>query len=432
MSLGRRVAFRVRNEAERGRRLDLAFAEAAEGLDRRERSFAYELSFGVTRLRGRIEYLLLQQLNRPLGDLDPPVLETLRLGAYQLLYMDRVPDYAAVSQSVDQVRAEVGSGPTGLVNAVLRRVKRAGDGLELFPSFDSDPLAFLESWGSHPRWLLQRWLDRWAAAEVRALVEANNKRPDVYIVGLDAQPESVLSGLIDSGLGAKSVGAGTACIRLERRTIVTKALELIPDAIVQDPAANLVARYCDVPPGTKVADLCSAPGGKILAVSDQPVFALASDLSESRMLMVRDNARRTGRQLGLVVADARHPPMRHADVVLLDAPCTGTGTLSRRPDARWRLASEKIDELVALQSELLASAATLLTDGGILVYSTCTLEQEENEEVVDAFLATHPDFHIQVTDAVPEQYLDSAGRLVVTPQATGFDGAFAVRMRRAA
>ncbi|SVE32876.1 uncharacterized protein METZ01_LOCUS485730 [marine metagenome] len=124
--------------------------------------------------------------------------------------------------------------------------------------------------------------------------------------------------------------------------------------------------------------------------------------------------------------------MRHADVVLLDAPCTGTGTLSRRPDARWRLASEKIDELVALQSELLASAATLLTDGGILVYSTCTLEQEENEEVVDAFLATHPDFHIQVTDAVPEQYLDSAGRLVVTPQATGFDGAFAVRMRRAA
>ena len=432
MSLGRRVAFRVRSEAERGRRLDRAFAEAAEGLDQRERSFAYELSFGVTRLRGRIEYLLLQQLDRPLEDLDLPVLETLRLGAYQLLYMDRVPDYAAVSQSVDQVRAEVGSGPTGLVNAVLRRVKRAGDGLELFPSFDSEPLAFLESWGSHPRWLLKRWLDRWAAAEVRALVEANNKRPDVYIVGLDAQPESVLSGLVDSGLEAQSVGVGTACIRLERRTIVTKVLELIPDAIVQDPAANLVARYCDVPSGTKVADLCSAPGGKILAVSDQPVFALASDLSESRMLMVKDNARRTGRQLGLVVADARHPPMRHADVVLLDAPCSGTGTLSRRPDARWRLVPERIDALVALQSELLASAATLLTGGGMLVYSTCTLEQEENEGVVDAFLANHPDFHIQATDAVPEQYLDSSGRLVVTPQATGFDGAFAVRMRKAA
>ena len=432
MSLGRQVAFRARSETERGRRLDRAFTEAAEGLDRRERSFAYELSFGVTRLRGRIEHLLLRQLNRPLEDLDPPVLETLRLGAYQLLYMDRVPDYAAVSQSVDQVRAEVGSGPTGLVNAVLRRVQQAGDGLELFPSFDSDPLAFLESWGSHPRWLLERWLDRWAAAEVRALVEANNERPDIYLVALDAQPESVLSGLYESGLAAEPVGAGTPCIRLEQRTIVTQALELIPDAIVQDPAANLVAQYCDVPPGTKVADLCSAPGGKILAISDQPVFSIASDLSESRMLMVRDNARRTGRQLGLVVADARHPPMRHADVVLLDAPCSGTGTLSRRPDARWRLVPERIDTLVALQSELVASAATLLTDGGILVYSTCTLEQEENEGVVDAFLANHPDFHIQATGAVPEQYLDSAGRLVVTPQATGFDGAFAVRMRKAA
>jgi len=410
--------------------LDRAFECAAGELDPRERAFAHELAYGVTRLRGRLDHLLAHQLHRGLSELDPRVLEILRLGAYQLLYMDRVPAYAAVSQTVDQVRAGVGPGLAGLVNAVLRKVAEAGAGAEHFPDFDADPAGFLETWGSHPRWLVERWLGRWRPAEVRALVEANNTRPSLYLVPLDMDPAASAAVLAKAGLEAEPVGAGTGCVRLRAGDRPSAVLEAVPQAVVQDPAANLVSRYADIPPGTKVADLCAAPGGKALTISDSPVYTLAADRSESRMRMVRDNARRTRREIGLVVADARHPPVDGVDAVLLDVPCTGTGTLARRPDARWRLGPAAIGEMAALQCEMLTAAAAVLPAGGLLTYSTCTLEPEENDEQVGAFLGRHPDFRIEATDAVPARYLDALGCLVVTPQGTGFDGAFAARMRK--
>jgi len=224
---------------------------------------------------------------------------------------------------------------------------------------------------------------------------------------------------------------GSRCVRLAAGTTPAAALQVLPHAIAQDPAANLVTVYADVPRGTKVADLCSAPGGKALAVSDRPLYTLAVDRSEARLRMVRDNAARTGRALDLVVADALRPPLREVDVVLLDAPCSGTGTLARKPDARWRLEPGSIEELAGLQGRMLRAAADVVSDGGLLVYSTCTLEPEENEEQVDAFLSDRPDFRLEATDAVPGRWIDSSGRLSVTPQSGGFDGAFAARMRRA-
>jgi 16S rRNA (cytosine967-C5)-methyltransferase len=206
---------------------------------------------------------------------------------------------------------------------------------------------------------------------------------------------------------------------------------VVPRAVIQDPGANLVVQYADVPEGAKVADLCAAPGGKALAMGDRPVYTLAADRSEPRLHMVRDNARRTGRPLGLVVADARRPPVRGADVILLDAPCSGTGTLQRKPDARWRLEPSSLSGLVDLQRELLDAAAAVVPEGGLLVYSTCSLEPEENEEQVDGFLGRHASFRLDATDAVPSRFRDGLGRLSVTPQRTGFDGAFAARLRRA-
>ena len=418
-------------QAERGRRLDRAFAEAAaDALDARERAFAHELAYGVTRLRGRLDHLISLRLHGQVADLDPRVLETLRLGAYQLLYMRGVPAYAAVSETVDQVRAQVGPGPTSLVNAVLRQVDRAGDGLEHFPDFDADPLAFLSSWGSHPRWLLERWLARWKPDDVRRLVEADNRRPGTYLLPLESDAPAAAATLSAAGLAAEPVGEGTGSLRLGEGVTPAAALAALPRAVVQDPATSLVSRYADVPRGTKVADLCAAPGGKVLAVADRPVYTLAADRSESRLLMVKENARRVGRPLGLVVADARHPPLRGVDVVLLDAPCSGTGTLARRPDARWRLQPESIRGLVEVQRDMLTASAEVVGEGGLLVYSTCSLETEENEEQVDAFLSSHPEFRIEATDAVPARYLDSSRQLSVTPQSAGFDGAFAARLRK--
>jgi 16S rRNA (cytosine967-C5)-methyltransferase len=275
-------------------------------------------------------------------------------------------------------------------------------------------------------------LRRWCAEEVRVLVEANNRRPALHLCVLDVGPEEAVAVLSEAGIEARVVGSGTACVRLAAGTAPSAALAALPRAIVQDPGANLVARYADVPPGTKVADLCAAPGGKLLATSDRPVYTLASDRSESRIKMVRENAHRAGRAVGLVVADARRPPVASVDVVLLDVPCTGTGTLSRHPDARWRLRPESIDEMSRLQAEMLDAAAGVVAPGGVLVYSTCTLEPEENEVRVRAFLRSHARFGIEETGAVPREHIDSRGALSVTPQATGFDGAFAARFRKSA
>ena len=202
---------------------------------------------------------------------------------------------------------------------------------------------------------------------------------------------------------------GSACVRLEKSGDVEAALAALPASVVQDPAANLVSCYADVPSGTIVADLCAAPGGKILALSDRPQQILTADRSESRIRMVRENVRRTGRDVALVVADALYPPIDGVDVILLDVPCTGTGTLARHPDARWRLREDSIREMT----------------------STCSLEPEENEERVETFLGLHPAFSVEATEAVPSDYLDERGCLSIAPHQTGFDGAFAARLRKA-
>jgi 16S rRNA (cytosine967-C5)-methyltransferase len=204
-------------------------------------------------------------------------------------------------------------------------------------------------------------------------------------------------------------------------------------AVVQDPAAALVVRYAAVPEGATVLDLCAAPGGKALGLAERAGHVAAADLSRRRMRRVSENAERVGwgGRIGAVVADARHPPFRATDVVLLDAPCTGTGTFRRHPDGRWRITPLDLAALVVLQDELLDAAAGLVRPGGVLVYSTCSLEPEENEERMEGFLAKHPGWTVDPEPgAVDASLLDGAGRLCVLPQRHGVDGAFAARLRR--
>lgn len=365
-------------------------------------------------------------------DTDPTVREVLRVGAYQLLYMDRVPEYAVVSESVEQVREEVGRGPTGFVNAVLRKVAESGDGPDRFPDPDATPLDHLETWGSHPRWLLDRWAARLDLERVRALVAANNRRPETCLVPLKGTPEALVDALGVADIDADVVGEASDCVRLRASSSVSEALAVAGPAVVQDPAANLVVRYANVPLGTMVADLCAAPGGKALVLSTKARRVLAADRSEQRIRMVQQNVERTGqRHVSAVVADALHPPVRDADVVLLDVPCTGTGTLARHPDARWRLAPDDPASLAATQSALLSATADSVRPGGLLVYSTCTLESEENEGVVGRFLANRSDFELEPCNDEVRERVDEEGYLRVWPDKSGFDGAFAARMRKA-
>ncbi|MFC1791877.1 RsmB/NOP family class I SAM-dependent RNA methyltransferase, partial [Gemmatimonadota bacterium] len=201
---------------------------------------------------------------------------------------------------------------------------------------------------------------------------------------------------------------------------------------IQDPGAALVTVYADPPPGSRVADLCAAPGGKALALANQGARVLAADRSLPRLRVLQENLARLGREMDLVVALAQAPALAQVPFVLLDVPCTGTGTLRRHPDARWRLTLDMLDRLVELQQRILRAGAQLVPPGGVLVYSTCTLEEEENESQVEAFFNAHGDFLLEETGALPPGFLDHEGCLRVVPQSSGFDGAFAARMVRTA
>ena len=426
---GRKAAAAILRAVSRGRRLDLAFEEAAGGLADRDRRWVQEASYGTVRLRGRLDYLLDLHLRSGLPSISPFLLDLLRLGAYQLLHMDGVPPYAAISQTVDQVKRMGGPGAGRLANGVLRSLEREGGDVSRFPPLQSDPEAHLSTWGSHPSWMISRWLRRWSPEEVLQLVEWNNAPPPLYLRPLTSTLDEARFVLSAQGWESRALGPGVPCLQLDHGTNPARVLETVP-GIMQDPGAALVTVYADVPPGGLVGDLCAAPGGKTLAMAGGGAYVLAADRSLSRLRLLKENLARVGGRVHLVAALAQAPPFRELPFVLLDVPCSGTGTLRRHPDARWRLTMDTLNRLVRIQREMLDAGSRLVTMGGVLVYSTCTLEPEENTGQVEAFLSRCPDFFLEESGSVSGEYLNEQGCLSVMPQTAGFDGAFGARMVR--
>ena len=436
LTRGRTLAASILKQVEAGRRLDVAWRESGAE-DSPERGWIRALAYGTVRLQGRLDNLLARYCDRTLGELDPPVRRALRMGAFQILEMTSVPDYAAVSQSVEYVRRSLGRAAAGLVNAVLRRVARHGWAGSSYPDPAVDMVGHLTEWGSHPSWLVERWIAAFGPAGTRALVEMNNREADTYMRPIGTSREEAVAALAKAGIAIDEaeVGAGAEMwICLPSRAKPADALAATP-GIIQDPAASLVVEYAAPDPGSLVADLCAAPGGKALALGETGARVLAADISPSRLSLVADGWRRLARSGAApprpwtVVADARFPPVARADAVILDAPCSGTGTFRRRPDGRWRVTPETLRSLRLLQRELLDGAASAVPPGGLLVYATCSLEPEENWCQIRDFLARRRDFRIDA-GAGASRHVDGRGCLSVLPHESGFDGAFAARMRR--
>lgn len=414
-----------------GQLLDAAFDRRAADLDARDRRWTQELVWGMLRKRGWIDHLLAPRVRGGIARLDADLADLLRLGVHQLLYMGSVPAYAAIAQTVELAKQRHGLGASKLANAVLRRVDRERE--DLGSVLPSDPVEALAVEHSHPRWLVARWVARWGADETRALLEANNREAPLVV-----RPWGVVREQLEAMLEAADVGVGDA-------PLVEDSLLLAPGTMltalgafqrgqcfVQDPAATLVVRYADIRPGSEVADLCAAPGGKAVELARTAAHVTAADASESRIGRVLATIERLElANVDAVVADARDGTLGAFDGVLVDAPCTGTGTFRRHPDARWRLRTSDIAVMAATQRAVLRGAAKCVKPGGLLVYATCSLEPEENDAQVEAFLADHPDFTLEPPPAgtVPDTVLD-AGRLRVLPQRHGADGSFAARLRR--
>jgi 16S rRNA (cytosine967-C5)-methyltransferase len=290
--------------------------------------------------------------------------------------------------------------------------------------------------GSHPRWLVARWTERWGIDQTRRLLEANNREPPLV-----ARPYHVVREQLEAMLEAADVRVDDAPLARDSIVLsstVSSLTELGPFRQglfhLQDPASTLVTQYACVPTGAVVADLCAAPGGKSIELSRNAADVMSSDLSPTRLQRVLENATRLEiATLHAYAADALYPAIRPVDLVLVDVPCTGTGTFRRHPDARWRLKASDIAVLSTLQRAILRAAADIVKPGGLLVYSTCSLEPEENDEQIDRFLAEHPGWRVEPPPegAVTAAVLD-AGRLRVLPQRHGTDGAFAARLRRGA
>jgi 16S rRNA (cytosine967-C5)-methyltransferase len=417
-----------------GELLDSTFDRRVEPLEARDRRWTHELVYGTLRRRNRLDALLTPRVRGGLVRLDADLVDILRLGVYQLLNMGSVPPYAAIAQSVELAKRRHGLGASKLANAVLRRVDRERGNEVPAPADPADLAAVLALEHSHPRWLVARWLNRWPAAETELLLERNNEEAPIVVRPFGVVREQLEASLEGSGVRVSDVPLVGDSIRLSGAASLTDLGAYRQGLFfVQDPGATLVARYAAFPPGAVIADLCAAPGGKSLELARDAAFVVAGDRAPTRLARLRANLTRLdARNIGLVAADARAPAIAPVDGVLLDVPCTGTGTFRRHPDARWRLRVSDLAVMSSTQREILEAGASVVRPGGLLVYSTCSLEPEENDETVDAFLAAHPEWIAEPppVGAVPGEVLDH-GRLRVLPQRHGVDGAFAVRLRRA-
>ena len=428
----RTAAAEICTDLRGGDLLDASFERRTLRLDPRDRRWTRELVYGMLRRRSWFDALLAERVSGGLARLDFDVIDLLRLGAYQLLAMGSVPAYAAIGQTVEIVKRRHGIGASKLANAVLRRLDRERDALNVtLPADVTDSLA-LEY--SHPRWIVARWLARWGEDATRRLLAANNGEAPLV-----ARPYHVVREQLEA--------------MFESAGVETVEAPLVPDSLVllsgvgsmtelgafkqglfhlQDPASTLVTRYASLPTGAVVADLCAAPGGKALELARTAGVVLAGDASKHRLARVRENVLRLDAANVIpFVGDAMHPPIGEVDAVLVDVPCTGTGTFRRHPDARWRLKASDLAVLPALQRAILRAAATVVRPGGLLIYSTCSLELEENDEQVALFMSEHSEWTLDAppSGVVPDAVLD-AGLLRVLPQQHGTDGAFAARFRR--
>lgn len=432
----RHVAAEICADLRRGELLDSTFDRQSSRLEPRDRRFTRELVYGMLRRRAWLDALLDGRVRGGLSRLDVDLLDLLRLGAYQLLHMRSVPAYAAIAQTVELAKRRHGVGAARLANAVLRRLDREREALNVeLPADPIDALALVES---HPRWLVARWVARWGEEETRRLLQANNVEAPLVARPIHAVREQVEASLEAAGVAVADSPLVPESMVLASPISALTELGAFRQGLfhLQDPASTLVTKYAALPEnGTaEVADVCAAPGGKSVELSRRARAVYASDLSLPRLRHVVENIRRM--DLSTVyayVADARRPAIREVDAVLIDAPCTGTGTFRRHPDARWRLRTSDLAVMAALQREILRSASAVVKPGGMLVYSTCSLETEENDTQVERFLTEHKNWRLDppAEGAVPATVID-AGRLRVLPQRHGTDGAFAARLRRLA
>ncbi len=437
--------------------LPTAIALARGGLhDERDRALVAEIASGVQRWRAALDHVIVSFSKRPISKLDPEIVEILRLSAYQLLHLTRVPASAVVDDAVNLVRRAGKTSATGFVNAVLREISRKRAALPLPPrpvmpaDGDSERIAqhraaaldYFSITLSHPRWLAARWLDRLGFDAAEAWMRFNNTPGPVT---LRANRLRITQAELAAKLEAADIHVHASSIAPDA-LIVDEGYPLRDSTLeaglffVQDEASQLVTLLAGDRPPLRVLDACASPGGKtteIAAAMEGRGLLVATDLRDRRIDLLRKTVAVSGAtNVRIVQADLRQPlPFTTPfDCVLIDAPCSGLGTLRRDPDIRWRRRESDLPALAAAELMMLQRAADTVAPGGRLIYATCSSEPEENEGVADAFLATRPGFaavHARdATSRLPAAVIDARGHLRSQPHVHGLEAFFGAVFER--
>jgi 16S rRNA (cytosine967-C5)-methyltransferase len=375
--------------------------------DERDRALAGEIATGTLRWQAAFDRIVARFSNRDPARLDLEILSILRLSLFQLLHLDRVPAAAVVDDAVEMAKKAGKGSAAGFVNALLRRASRERDTLPLpgEPRDAADPdaaIEYLSTTLSHPRWLVERWIDRIGFDATAAWARFDNQPAPLTlrVNTLRGTREALADALANVGVATEPTRHAAAGLIVRAGNPLMTPLADKGFFVVQDEASQLVGEFVNAQPGESIFDACASPGGKttqMAAMMRDEGLVVAADVRARRVDLLASTVKASGaRSVRIVRADARQPlPLEPVfDAVLVDAPCSGLGTIRRDPDIRWRRAPSDFESLAAIQRAILGNAAALLHAGGRVIYSTCSSEPEENEAVVAAFLEAHPGFEL--------------------------------------
>lgn len=430
----RLAAFEILRRVESGSYASVLLAASESDLEPRDRALCHELVMGVLRRQLWLDHVIEHFAQRSAASLDLPVRIALRLGLYQLRLLSRIPASAAVNESVNLVRLARLRSAEGFVNAILRRATREP---EYDPSEElTDPIERLSVSTSHPRWMIERWVKAFGLAETQAFANANNQAAPVAFRVVETGPSSseVLGQLRSAGATLQPSEIVSGAWRISGGGELLHRLAREGQIYLQDEASQLIAQVVEAQAGDSVLDVCAAPGSKASQIAAvDGVRVIAGDIHEHRIRSVVQTARlqRLNNLNCLILNGEGGLPFRDGSFqrVLVDAPCSGTGTLQHNPEIRWRISAADLQDLSSRQRQLLSNASSVVKPGGRLVYSTCSVEPEENEAVVAAFLEMNDEFE-PVSLPVDERLQTPSGAARTWPHRDDTEGFFIAAFTR--
>ncbi len=408
-----------------------------------DRAFITELVYGNLKRKLTIDYIIDQFSSVKIKKLSPWILNILRLGVYQLVFMDKIPESAACNESVNLAKRYGHSASSRYVNAVLRNVARSKGKLE-YPDKNKDLTTYLSIKYSHPEWMVKSWLIRFGESFTEELLKSNNETAPltVRINTLKTNREELQTELRKEGFETEPARYIKNALTINNPTSITKMEAFVKGLFqVQDESSMMVAQILDPKPGELVIDVCSAPGGKATHLAElmqNKGEVVARDVHEHKIKLIKEASERLGIDIiSSEVFDALEQDSNlsgKADRVLVDAPCTGLGIIRRKPDIKWTRSANDLTEIVKLQEKILKSSSSYVKPGGVLVYSTCTIEPKENEEQVNKFLQANREFELEdISEFIPEGLIKATakeGYIQLYTNTDGVDGFFISKMRK--